>query len=181
MLLSELENTFQPVIASMTGLDANSKVRVSWPTDGAPAWKITDDIAFIQVTEEDSPINRQRDVWLSYTSSPEVQNQETTYTRVIKLALMLYGPNSFAYAQTVRDLMFYETYREILALKKLYLIPDMPSPRRFPELFENRWWERVDMSMLFNELVSINLAVPFITSAEVLVYDESGQVADVKI
>ena len=61
MELKDLENLFQSVIAGITGLDPVSGVRISWPTDGAPAWGNQDNVIFIRVTEDDEPINKQKD------------------------------------------------------------------------------------------------------------------------
>ena len=148
-------------------------VRVSWPTGGAPAWKITEDIAFLQVSEVDNPYNRQRDVNMLAVDANNAA-QLTQFTRVMGISWVLYGPNSFENAQAIRDKMFYQRIHDVLAEQNIYLIPDITSPRRVPELFESQWWERVDLSMRFNEFIQRDLEVPYIKSSEITVSAGNG-------
>ena len=187
--LNELNIIFQKMVMGMLGLVNTSPidytaaafyVRVSWPTTGQPAWKITEDIAFVRVTEEDDPINRPReDV---YTNEGDfVLNEATSYNRVLALNLIFYGPNSWANAQTVRDRIFQEAYRIALAQENLYPIPDIIAPVRAPEVFQSQWWERVDMEIRFNEKIVKNQDISAIEIADVLVYNKDGQVVEVAI
>ena len=183
LTLNELGELFYDLIVAMIGGSPAIDVRRSWPAGGAPAWGITDDVIFFNESEDDNPINRQRDVVVSNRGSPYTDdlNQASAYTRYLRVGFVFYGPNSLGNSQVVRDFMFYQTHRETLAKNNIYLIPDTVAPKRAPEIFQGQWWERVDMSMNFNELVIRNLTIPAITSAEVIVYDEDGQVADVTI
>lgn len=57
--LSEFEVLMWKELMSILGYDLNRMpppVRRSWPTDGAPDWKINDDIVFMQVTENAADI-----------------------------------------------------------------------------------------------------------------------------
>lgn len=144
------------------------RVRVSWPTAGAPAWGIDEDIIFLQATEADGSYNRQRDVrTLPY--SEHQCDYESRYTRIINVAWVLYGPNSFSDAQALRDYAFHPLQHSAWWVKNLFLIPDMVAPRRVPEIFQGRWWERVDLAMQFNELIVRNVAINYIESAEVTI------------
>ena len=172
----------QEVIATITGLDANANVRVSWPSGGAPAAGIEDDIVFIQCYEVDSPINREREQIYTEVMSPSEFNMATNYTRVMQVGVILYGDNSFENAQAIRDNMFYPEIRLLMSRNNLYLVHDIPAPRRVPELFNDQWWKRVDMTMRFNELVVRNVSVPIIESMEVIVRNSDGnEIADINI
>jgi hypothetical protein len=182
--LSELNILFQQMLLDMLGYEMSGSpaaydpsafyfVRVAWPTDGAPAWKITEDICFLRVTEEDDAINRQRESDLTYVDALNL-NEATRYTRVIALNLIFYGPNSWDNAQTVRDKIFRERYLSELATEKIYLIPDIKSPNRVPESFQSRWWERVDLEIRFNEGIVKNQDIGTIGSAKILVYNKDG-------
>jgi len=184
--LSELNILFQKMIMHQLGLLTGSPidyesaayfVRVAWPTDGAPAWKVTENITFIRTVEEDDPVNRQREVVHTRVDDLTL-NEETKYTRVISLNIIFYGPNSWENAQTVRDGIFNDHYRLPLAKDKLYPIPDIISPNRVPEAFQNRWWERVDLEVRFNEAIVKNQNIGTIESVEVLVSNETGVVFD---
>ena len=182
LTLREFENLMQEVIATITGLDANANVRVSWPSGGAPAAGIEDDIVFIQCYEVDSPINREREQIYTEVMSPSEFNMATNYTRVMQVGVILYGDNSFENAQAIRDNMFYPEIRLLMSRNNLYLVHDIPAPRRVPELFNDQWWKRVDMTMRFNELVVRNVSVPIIESMEVIVRNSDGnEIADINI
>lgn len=183
--LDALNKLFQNLLISMLGYvkegspaayprAAFEAVRVSWPTTGAPAWKITDNVVFIRTTEEDDPINIQREDRYYDVGSPVVLNHDTSYTRVIALGLISYGPSSWNNMRIIRDKMFNQEFRDVLALSNVFLIPDAYTPRRLPELFGGNWWERVDMDLAFNEKVIINREVPYIESAEIVVVNGDG-------
>jgi hypothetical protein len=98
---------------------------------------------------------------------------------VIALKLVFYGPNSFENAQTVRDQFFADEYRRRLAQDEIYLIPDIVSPRRAPDPFQGQWWERVDLTLRFNEKIAKNTIIGTIESADVAIYNYSGLVAEI--
>ena len=62
------------------------------------------------------------------------------------------------------------------------MVPDIPAPNRRPEKFMSQWWERVDMEVLFNELVIKEIIVPSVETIEVVVSDsDNNQIADINI
>jgi hypothetical protein len=176
MELKDLENLFQSVIAGITGLDPVSGVRISWPTDGAPAWGNQDNVIFIRVTEDDEPINKQKDESIDNTPDGTALVQTITFNRVDKLALVIYGPDSWKNAQKIRTQMFYQSVHDLLALQGIYLVTDIAAPVRFPEVWSKKWWERVDLSIRFNEQIIDTLITPYITSGEVIVETDDGVV-----
>lgn len=184
----QLDDAFTDITMRMLGYNpadygtdehpsATSPVRTAWPADGAPAWGITEDIAFLRVYEVDSAYNRQREVkYLPYDNDKQVQ--ETTYTRVVQVDFVLYGPNAFDNAAALRDKVYYQDFHDILALQNLYLVTDIAAPRKAPENHNGQWWRRVDLSMQFNELVARNVLEPYIHSAEITVYgDNNGSIS----
>ena len=173
LTIGQLNELFQRLTMVMLGLDtsleASAKaVRLSWPTGGAPAWKVSEDVCFLQIIETDDRYNRQRDV--SDENIDAASNKQTTsYTRVIGISWTFYGPSSFSNAMTVRDCMFYQNFRDVLAQNNIYLIPDIISPRRAPESFQGQWWERVDMNINFNEKISRELTVSSLADVPVTI------------
>ena len=190
--LPELNILFQEMIIAMLGYTktgspaayaeaAYKAVRVAWPTEGAPAWKITDDVACIRVVEDDHAINREREDEYENIDDGLTLNEATSYTRVLNLFIAFYGPSSFEHAQEVRDCLFKNVYRQYLAEYSIYLVPDIVAPRRAPEPFQGQWWERTDLELRFNEKVVKNDEINSIGSAEVAVYDRNGLVAEIEI
>lgn len=146
-------------------------VRVAWPSGGAPAWKLNEDVAFLRITERNDPYNVQRHV-IQKPYTLAACNFETTYTRVLEVNWTFYGPNSYDSISALRDHIYYPDQHLLLAKNNIFIIPRDITPRRFPELFQGQWWDRSDMTIQFNEKVVRNLEVPFIQSAEVTVFRE---------
>jgi len=182
LTLAQLNVLFQTITMQMLGLsmvpgpalDASSyKVRIAWPQKGSPAWKITEDVIFLQCFEIDNPYNRQREDVITQTDT-ENNLSETGFTIVNSINWEVYGPNSYDNIRIIKNKIFLQEYHDILARSNVYLIPDVPTPRRMPEKFEEQWWERQDLTMLFNELVIIQTTGKSIASAEINLQGENG-------
>jgi hypothetical protein len=145
-------------------------VRVSYPNAGSPAWKQQEDVCFLKCIEIDDPINKQRDVKFQKIDE-ETANKQTGYTTVFAISFTVYGPNSYENCRKIKDSLFSENNRFVLAAKQLFVVPDFKPPARIPELFQGNWWERVDLTINFNNLVLINENVNYIKTAEVNVED----------
>jgi hypothetical protein len=156
---------------------ASMPVRIAWPTTGSPAWKITEDVVFLLIAPVDQPINRQRHVTYK-DKDTETATQTMERTRVIGVNWVLYGPNSFYNADRIRESLF---GAELLSKSNIYLVPDIAEPRRAPELFEGRWWERVDLLANFNEYIKTETDVKYIESADITINRENGGVTIVKL
>ena len=168
LTIQQINVLMQTLTMGMLGLDPAKPasayaVRLSWPTGGAPAWKVTEDVAFLRCLEVDDGYNRQRETDFNWATS----TQSTRFTRVWSISWTFYGPNSFSNAQSVRDLIFYQQQHDTLAQSNLFLIPDIMAPRRAPELFADQWWERTDLTLSFNEAVTRDTVVNAIESATI--------------
>jgi hypothetical protein len=183
--LSEFENFIQTLIVSLLGWDITdpvktNDVRIAWEEGGQPAASITDNVVYVECFEVDTPYNRLREETDTWEISPDEFTKETSYTRQMQVNLILYGSDSFDNAQTIRDNIFYPNNQLTLQQNHIYLVHDIPSPKRVPEYFQSLWWKRVDMSLRFNELVVRSISVPAITSIEVGIYDDNGNlIADI--
>lgn len=170
LTLVAIENFFQNITCQMLGIDTSlqqnqSKVRISWPSDGAPAWKITDDVVFIQVNNISDPITKQRNTGYSALDSNNV-NRITSYTRVHSINWTIYGPNSFDNAEAIRTGLY--NFFGSFATKNLFLNVDVDTPVRSPELFGGQWWDRSNLMANFNELVVLQSPVPYIQTPNVI-------------
>ncbi|WP_321993225.1 phage neck terminator protein [Clostridium butyricum] len=172
--LREIEDFFQEITCEMLGFDISkkenqNKVRIAWPTGGAPGWKINDDICFLRITPVDDSMTRQLNICYDPVKNNEAYTKKQVgYTRVHKINWTLYGPNSYDNADIIRHLIFDNNYMKKFKEKNLFLITDVPMPTRLPELYNNQWWERTDFSATFNEGVTRISEVPYITSAEIV-------------
>jgi len=172
LTLAQIENIFQTQTTKMLGYSTapingipqnQDKVRIAFARAGAPAFKITDNICFLQITTQDDQYNRQRNSMHQELDSLFVK-KKTSYTRVHKIKWTCYGSNSFDNIEKIRNGIFLDEYVNTFHLNNLYLILDVPAPSRIPESFNGQWWERSDFEVLYNEKVVRELSIPIITS-----------------
>jgi len=174
LTIYQLNSIFWNLTVQMLGLDptatpTQSIIRQSWPTDGAPAWEITETITFVKVLPADDDYNKIRDmVWTEIDDT--TMNQNMSYTRVIEVFWTIYGPNSEDVSQFIRDQLFYDPIHDALAANNLYMITEIEEPVRAPELYSTRWWERVDLHVKFNELISRNITIPAVAEVPIAVF-----------
>lgn len=179
LTLRQLEDAFRNLTCAMLGLDPSApvnadKVRIAWPIGGAPAWKIDDDVVFLQITPANDPYIQQRDI--TYTGgNNDSSNVITSYTRAHAVHWILYGPNSFDNAEKIRNGL----YNADLSASSLYVVLNIPAPIRAPELFNGRWWERSDLSATFYETVTRQGTVPVIHGVKITIKTEEGVSEDV--
>jgi hypothetical protein len=173
LTLAQLQALFQSLTVSLTGLDDDRGVRLSWPTRGQPDWKITEDVAFIRITTSSEPIIAQRDTVYSPNDDTSVQ-ETTSYTRVHRVSWIIYGPNAYDNSQALRDGLYSQAAHDTLAASNLYMVLDVPAVSRAPEPFNGQWWERCDLSARFNEGVTRGAVVPALASAQIIVVSDDG-------
>jgi hypothetical protein len=183
--IKEIEKLFWKATTIMLGFDpANpvnaNKVRISWPVDGAPAWKITEDVTFLRIGDEEDPFSLLRDTTYS-TLDNDNANQETSYTRVMNVHWVCYGPNSNDSAFMIRNKLYSQIVRDLLNDKQVFLVPKIDSPIRSPELFNGQWWDRSNLNAKFNLPVVFDTTVPYLKSATVQVTDQNSNTVIVDI
>lgn len=171
--LREIEDFFADITAKMLDLDLTQpqnkgKIRIAWPSNGAPSWKIDEDVIFLRITPVDDKLARELNI-VYYKNELDNDNadKKTGYTRVHKIDWTLYGPNSYDNADLIRHLIFDNDFMYEFRNKNLYLITDVSMPTRLPELNNGQWWERTDFSATFNEAVIREKKVPYIISGDI--------------
>ena len=167
LTIKQLEDIFQSLTVTLTGLNKDSGVRVSWPTEGSPGWKITDNVAFIKVV---SVTDNYSNIVETNYQQDELElgvNVELVYTRVHLIQWVLYRPNSYELAEKIKSGLFLYDTKQALNLSNLFLVTDIEQPVRIPEQANGRWWERCDYQARFNEKVVKASTVPYITGTNI--------------
>jgi len=174
------------LIISILGFDPaiptnQDKVRIAWPTSGAPDWKITDDICFLQVNNQDDSISKQFDT--NYTTQSGYNlNENISYIKVHRLGFVLYGPNSLDNAEIIKNALYTSSiYRTLLQQNNLSVIQDVNIPLRSPELFNGQWWERANLFVNFNELITTTSTVQAIKTVNITNQSDSFLAPDVNV
>ena len=188
LTLKQIEDFFQELTCNILGIPLldntdpenpvpinQDKVRIAWPTTGAPAWKITEDITFLQITPVNDPYMQQRHTEHVNTGAGNI-NQLIQYTRVHEVQWICYGPNSYEHAETIRNGIYLTEFKDLLGAQNLHLILDVPAVKRSPELYNGQWWQRANLSARFNELVIRTTSVPYLVGTDIKVITEKGVV-----
>ena len=171
----EIENLFQDQTikilgystAPINGVPQNQdKVRITYPQTGQPAFKITDDLAFISVYFKDDAYNRQFET--QYTRKDnDTAIRDILYTQAMDIKWTFYGLQSFDRADLVRAMIFQTPYSSAFKASNLCIIPDIAAPTRTPEYFNGQWWERADFAASFYQAIKRETETPYLVSAEI--------------
>lgn len=166
--IAEFESLMWAELMDILGHDAKTippPVRRSWPTDGGPDWKLTDNVVFMQCTEAAEDIMQPIDE--RWQSEGRDFLRESASTRTIQLRLNAYGPACYESLLKLRlELLL---GRPKLKKQKIYIIPGKDSIQYAPELFQGRWWKRADLTLYFNVLISVESIVKAIEEVNVTI------------
>ena len=185
LTIPQIQAIFQAVTCTMLGIDAstpqsNYGVRTAWQTQGAPAWTITDDIVFIECTEDDGEYNKIRDSLLTTNDNVSV-TKNFEYTRIWRVMFVARGPNSFDNVRLIKSSLLLDFINDTLAASNLYLVTALGNGIRVPELVEGQWWERVDLAIQFYEQVNESIVIPSVASVEISTSDKNGVQSDIVV
>lgn len=176
--IAEFESLMWAELMDILGHDAKTippPVRRSWPTDGGPDWKLTDNVVFMQCTEAAEDIMQPIDE--RWQSEGRDFLRESASTRTIQLRLNAYGPACYESLLKLRlELLL---GRPKLKKQKIYIIPGKDSIQYAPELFQGRWWKRADLTLYFNVLISIKSIVKAIEEVNVTIKANEPGTSDV--
>lgn len=166
--IAEFEALVWAELMAILGHDAKTippPVRRSWPTDGGPDWKITDNVVFMQCTEAAEDIMQPIDE--RWQSEGRDFLRESASTRTIQLRLNAYGPACYESLLQIRLELLHG--RSNLKKQKIYIVPGKDSIQCAPELFQGRWWKRADLTLYFNVLISVESIVKAIEEVNVTI------------
>lgn len=176
--IAEFESLMWAELMDILGHDAKTippPVRRSWPTDGGPDWKLTDNVVFMQCTEAAEDIMQPIDE--RWQSEGRDFLRESASTRTIQLRLNAYGPACYESLLKLRlELLL---GRPKLKKQKIYIIPGKDSIQYAPELFQGRWWKRADLTLYFNVLISVKSIVKAIEEVNVTIKANEPGTSDV--
>ena len=176
--IAEFESLMWAELMAILGYDVNQlppPVRRSWPTDGGPDWKLTDNVVFMQCTEAAEDIMQPIDE--RWQSEGRDFLRESASTRTMQLRLNAYGPACYESLLQIRLELL--RGRPKLKKQKIYIIPGKDSIQYAPELFQGRWWKRADLTLYFNVLISIKSIVKAIEEVNVTIKANEPGTSDV--
>lgn len=149
---------------------------LGWQPTSQPGPTFSQDACYLRVyPDEDTQFTSLRDQYLSTNSENPTTtlNRNISYSRIWNMALTLYGPNAFDRARLIRTALFLDWCKYALRATNLFLITNVPAPRRVPEKFQGQWWQRVDFAPRFYEGVSEVQTVPIGVTVELKIYQNA--------
>lgn len=124
-------------------------IRKQYPRKGAPDWKITDNIVFLNPSEQPDEYGRMPQT--EYQSENGTVMAYRTRTRVWQVLFTAYGPKAYEMSNQLRDGYISEVITRTLELSKVFLIPAWPNCVQANEQWAGQWWQRFDLTLSFNE------------------------------
>lgn len=181
----QAQTIYQSITCTLLGIAdtdpaANTAVRKSWQTEGAPAWAITDDICFVRCVTEKGWYSLVRDQGITQNQDGSVTIVRE-YTRIWRIFWNVWGPNGFDHARAIRSGLLLEVSSEPLSKSNLYLVTDIDEPMYAPEVDDGRWWERTSLEANFNEQITETITNPSVESVEINLNTDAGQALDFTI
>lgn len=147
--MDELELFFADLITEVLDIDEN-KVLIQHKRYGQPTNKYEDTVCYICVTQEQDSNNKFKNRSKTYNSEKEEFTYLQQSSRVLKLNLIFYGPESLEYAAKLNEKMYFESVKYSLAKKYIYFIPESTfGPTKIQEVHNGQWFDRADIDFRF--------------------------------
>jgi hypothetical protein len=178
--IEQIEDIFRLVVLKIFKLDPEAKenqqrVRFPWGSnlgkednDLAPLLKRIKDVCVISIIPREDLYNRQRHRRYEDRGERDLILIEE-HTDVHEVTFCNYGEHAYEFARKIRDGLFDLETRRYLKNNNFALVTDVPAMRRVPEYFNNQWWNRCDITVVFNEFVRLESTVKTIESINVQV------------
>lgn len=161
-------------LVEMLGLNptapaTQSAIRSTWVQPGQPGFTIEDNIVFYRLMTGGDAYDQK--VYLEH----QAVNSIAHYTRVITLVITAYGPLAPDNLERIRTCFIAGFGTLNLAKAKVYPVINPGSVIRAPELFEGRFWERADFSIILYAKEDTTLAIPAIESSQITVIADDDE------
>lgn len=158
---AQYEDIFHDMIASMLPNFKKSDIRIAYQFNEGLAGDVIQPENYQNRLEGFT--NTQNFIYLYVTldsnslRSIETNDGTLSVTRMITLHISCYGEDSSTYALIINSLMRTQTYLDYVNSQGLFLYNDTESDS--PSVYEDihgQWWERHDVTIIYNEGVSLN-------------------------
>ena len=177
--VEEIEDIFRVAVFMIWNSNPEEKqnqkrIRFPWgsdiknkQSDTTPTWKREEDVCFIYELPQDGSYNELSDVTYELDESKRDFIEVDEHTDIHTVLFANYGPNAYECARDIRDGFKRERIREYLKRHHFFVVPPIPAIKRVPELVNGQWWNRVDVTVTFNEYVRREEAIKSIESVTV--------------
>ncbi len=177
--VEEIEDIFRVAVFMIWNSNPEEKqnqkrIRFPWgsdiknkQSDTTPTWKREEDVCFIYELPQDGSYNGLSDVTYELDEQKRDFIEVDEHTDIHTVLFANYGPNAYECARDIRDGFKRERIREYLKRHHFFVVPPIAAIKRVPELINGQWWNRVDVTVIFNEYVRREEAIKSIESVTV--------------
>lgn len=161
------------IAQSITGLP-NTAISASYQTDSQPAVATPDgQMLYVAVFPEPSAYDEQVE---TVYSEFDIDNaaEEKRYTRIFRALFSAYGPDSCDIADKLRFGLLSTDQRNVL--REFQVSSNMPisAPTWVPYEQNGQWWDRADLTVMFNVPTVRQNTIPYIKTADIQINHETG-------
>lgn len=171
-----LDALFQTMVVGLTGL-AGSLVRPRWQPTVPKQPEATVNWCAVGVTNvngDDNPATVHNPFDASGTGSDTLYRHE-----LIEVFFSFYGPKGQQYAEMARDGLWLPQNNGMLAQYLMTFTTEADPVRSVPDLVNEQWRRRYDFTARFRRQVVRTYAIRSLLSAEIDLYTEQGEIAEV--
>lgn len=133
-------------------------VRQTYQRDGAPDWTVDDDVCFL--TYGDAEDETVRPIHETYEKTDEGFIRHCRMNHVLKITFTAYGEHAHENLNLIRR-SIYDGNKD-LRDAGIWHVPTDTAVHYVPELYGGMWWERADMTLLFNYAYTWDEEIPAI-------------------
>ena len=159
--LDELDVLLADHIQSILGLTAD-QVRIAYSLTGQKAPKLNETVVYIHIEQEQDDVQMFKNRETVKNNSGRFVTSQSSMRR-LNLSCSIYGTNCDVTAAQLKESLYFENSRMFLEQNNLALVSERINiSNKIHELINERWWERVDMSIgLYNSITIDEQIYPF--------------------
>lgn len=151
MEFSSLENLFTDMVDTILITPANAtEISLSYPLDQPPECSADTNIVFVRLLEKESDYSKPLNT--SYTATESTVIKHSSRTIVWEVQLAAYGSQAHQNISKLKDGVFRQDIKQMLAEGEVFLVPDMQPCLRVTDPTVVAGLNRWDVSLLFNQL-----------------------------
>ena len=185
--------TPNPPPPSSSAVNPYSVVRCGFQQEGEPGPDISLDQCIITAFPQNDAYSRVRDSQFQVNAADQSGDtllQPESYTQVWRIHFTVYGPNAWDNARLIVSTIFLQNswaqawlatncpQSGVPVVQPIYPIADPARPIRNQELFQRRWWPRVDLDLKFNEFVAESILATTAASDQITINTYAPTIAE---
>lgn len=162
MPLDDIDILFADYIQNLLGL-RNDQVLVSHPEKGQASPKYNETLIFVHTSQIQDDVHEYKSRRIVKSETTNLFTTSQSSMRRLDVEVTLYGLSCDINSLIIKENLYFESGRQFLEKNNMSLIPTLFNiSNKVHEMFNGRWWERVDLTIpLYNEVIIEEFNPPF--------------------